>query len=326
MRKYRRFSLEEREELSRSLSRGEGLREIAKCLGRHLSTLCREVSRNAVDPKQYRAVLADSKAKQRRSTRQRKLDLFPVLREYVLAKLALRWSPEQIAHTLRREFPGDETMQISHEAIYTYLYVLPRGALKKELVGYLRQERKARRPNTGLKDQRGQIPEMISLVERPAAVAYRSVPGHWEGDLLMGRHHQSALGTLVERKTRWVFLVPLKGKDAESVRKAFGKTIKRVPKGLRKTLTYDQGKEMTEHQLFTKETKVKVYFAHPGSPWERGTCENTNGLIRQFFPKGTDFNRIPLKQIRWAEKLLNERPRKTLGFRTPKEVLAEQLR
>lgn len=326
MEKYRRYSLEEREELSRGLSRGESLRQIAHQLGRHTSTLSREISRNASTPDLYRAVLAQGVAQTRRTIRKRKLEQHPRLREYVFTKLALRWSPEQIAQVLRREFPRDEAMQISHEAIYTYLYVLPRGELKKTLVGYLRQERKVRRKRTGLKEQRGKIPEMISIEERPAEVAHRSVPGHWEGDLLMGKRHQSALGTLVERKTRWLYLVPLKTKDAPCVRKSFGKAITRLPKSLRKTMTYDQGKEMAEHKLFTKETKVKVFFAHPGSPWERGTCENTNGLIRQFFPKGTDFNRVPLRQIRWAEKLLNERPRKALGFMTPKEVISGLLR
>jgi IS30 family transposase len=326
MGEYRRFSLEEREELSRSLSRNENLHQIARRLGRHVSTVSREISRNAGNPNSYRAVSAHEETQARRTTRKRKLDQHPGLRDYVFAKMALRWSPEQIAQTLRREFPRDKSMRISHEAIYDYLFVLPRGALKKELVGYLRQERSARRKRTGLKEQRGKIPEMISIEERPAEVADRSVPGHWEGDLILGKGHKSALGTLVERKTRWVFLVPLKNKDAESVRKSFAKTIKRLPRRLRKTMTYDQGKEMSEHRLFTKGTKVKVYFAHPGSPWERGTCENTNGLIRQFFPKGTDFNKVSLKEIRWAEGLLNGRPRKTLGFQTPKEVIGALLR
>lgn len=322
MGKYRRFSQEEREELSRGLSQGESLCEIAGHLGRSVSTLSREIRRNVGNPEKYRAVLAQCAARRRRFVRKRKLDQYPRLREYVFAKLALRWSPEQIAQVLQRDFSRDEEMQISHEAIYTYLYVLPRGELKKTLVGYLRQERKTRRKRTGLKELRGQIPEMISIEERPAEVADRSVPGHWEGDLLMGRRHQSALGTLVERKTRWVYLVRLKDKGAEGVRKSFSKAILRLPKSLRKTMTYDQGKEMAEHKLFTRETKVKVYFAHPGSPWERGTCENTNGLIRQYFPKGTNFNKVPLREIRWVEKLLNERPRKALGFMTPKEVIA----
>jgi transposase, IS30 family len=326
MGKYRRYSLEEREELSRGLSRGESLRQIAHRLGRHTSTLSREIGRNAFKPDLYRAVLANNEAQARRTTRKRKLDQYPRLREYVFAKLALRWSPEQIAQMLRREFPQDGAMQISHESIYDYLYVLPRGELKKTLINYLRQERKMRRKRTGLKEQRGKIPEMISIEERPAEVADRSVPGHWEGDLILGKGHKSALGTLVERKTRWLFLVPLKNKDAESVRKSFAKTIRRLPRRLRKTMTYDQGKEMSEHQLFTKGTKVKVFFAHPGSPWERGTCENTNGLIRQFFPKGTDFNKVPPKEIRWVEGLLNGRPRKTLGFQTPKEVIGALLR
>ena len=217
-------------------------------------------------------------------------------------------------------------MQISHESIYEYLYVLPRGELKKTLIKYLRQERKMRRVRTGLKEQRGKIPEMISIEERPAEVADRSVPGHWEGDLLMGKDHRSALGTLVERKTRWVYLVPLKQKDALCVRKAFAKTITRLPKRLRRSMTYDQGKEMAEHKLFTKQTKVKVFFAHPGSPWERGTCENTNGLIRQFFPKGTDLVGIPNHRFTKVQQLLNDRPRKRLGYRTPNEVLASRLK
>ena len=326
MGKYGRFSLEEREELSRGLAEGDSLHQIALRLGRYPSTLSREINRNAYDADSYRAVLANRETQARRAIRKRKLDQYPRLREYVFAKLALRWSPEQIAQVLRQDFPRDEAMQISHESIYDYLYVLPRGELKKTLVGYLRQERKARKKRTSLKEQRGKIPEMISIEERPAEVARRSVPGHWEGDLLMGKDHKSALGTLVERKTRWVYLVPLKQKDARCVRKSFAKAITRLPKSLRKSMTYDQGKEMAEHQMFTKETKVKVFFAHPGSPWERGTCENTNGLIRQFFPKGTDFNKVPLREVRWAENLLNERPRKALGFMTPKETLAGLLR
>jgi IS30 family transposase len=326
MGKYSRFSFEEREELSRGIAEGDSLRLIAGRLGRHPSTLSREICRNVDDIDTYRAVPAEKETQARRAVRKRKLDQHPRLREYVFAKLALRWSPEQIAQVLRREFPRDTTMQISHVSIYEYLYVLPRGELKKTLVGYLRQERKARKKRTGLKEQRGKIPEMISIEERPAEVAQRSVPGHWEGDLLMGKDHQSALGSLVERTTRWVFLVPLKQKDAPSVRKAFAKTIKRLPKSMRKSMTYDQGREMAEHKLFTKKTDVKVYFAHPGSPWERGTNENTNGLIRQFFPKGTDFSKVSVNTIRWAERLLNGRPRKTLDFRTPKEVLAGLLR
>ena len=326
MGKYSRLSLADREELSRGLSKGESLRQIARHLDRHPSTLSREVSRNALNAESYRAVSANGETAARREIRKRKLDQYPRLREYVFAKLELRWSPEQIAQVLRREFPGDKAMQISHESIYEYLYVLPRGELKKTLIKYLRQERKKRRERTGLKEQRGKIPEMISIEERPAEVADRSVPGHWEGDLLMGKDHRSALGTLVERKTRWVYLVPLKQKDALCVRKAFAKTITRLPKRLRRSMTYDQGKEMAEHKLFTKQTKVKVYFAHPGSPWERGTCENTNGLIRQFFPKGTDFSKVSLKEFRWVEGLLNGRPRKTLGFQTTKEVIGTLLR
>jgi IS30 family transposase len=326
MQSYQRLGLIEREEISRGLCKGDSLGRIANRLGRSKSSLSREISRNVDDREKYRAANGQARAIAKRIVRKRKLETHPKLREYVFAKLALRWSPEQIAQTLRKEFPRDKSMQISHEAIYTYLYVLPRGELKKTLVDYLRQERPARHVRTGLKEKRGIIPEMISIEERPAEVADRSVPGHWEGDLILGKGHQSALGTLVERTTRWVFLVPLKGKDAKSVRKAFAKAIMRMPKFLRKSMTYDQGKEMAEHRLFTKDTKVKVFFAHPGSPWERGTNENTNGLIRQFFPKGTDFNKVSVREIRWAEKLLNGRPRKTLDFQKPEEVIGALLR
>jgi IS30 family transposase len=216
-------------------------------------------------------------------------------------------------------------MHISHESIYTYLYVLPRGELKKELIGYLRQKRPIRRSRTRLNDRRGVIPEMISIEERPAEVADRAIPGHWEGDLIMGPSNRTAIGTLVERTTRTVLLVPLGAKDASSVRRAFARTMKTLPHQLALSLTYDQGREMSEHRLFTAETKIQVYFAHPHSPWERGTNENTNGLIRDFFPKGTDFSTISNKELRRVQDLLNERPRKTLDWSTPKEAFSALL-
>lgn len=216
-------------------------------------------------------------------------------------------------------------MRISHEAIYTYLYVLPRGALRRELLLCLRQKRRLRRRRGGAHDRRGQIPDMISIEERPAEVADRSVPGHWEGDLLMGAAHGSALGTLVERTSRFTVLTPLVEKDAPAVRRAFARAVRPLPRELKRSLTYDRGKEMSEHRLFTKTTQVKVYFAHPQSPWERGTCENTNGLIREFFPKGTNFHAVSRREIKHVQDLLNGRPRKALGFRTPAEVFDEDL-
>lgn len=226
---------------------------------------------------------------------------------------------------MKMEYPDDMTMRISHEAIYQYIYVLPRGSLKKELIQALRQERKYRRKKGGRKgtpeEKRGKITDMLSIEERPAEVADRIVPGHWEGDLIMGRYKRTALGTLVERVTRYTLLVPLGAKkDAASVRKAYAKALQSLPKELTKTLTYDQGKEMSEHKQFTIDTGITVYFAHPASPWERGTNENTNGLLRQYFPKGTDFSKIPTREIRRVQRQFNDRPRAALNFHKPHEV------
>ena len=219
-------------------------------------------------------------------------------------------------------------MQVSKETIYSYIYILPRGELRAELTRCLRQAHKKRRTRgRSAKGQVSNLEDMISIEERPSEVADRSIPGHWEGDIIIGgQREQTALGTMVERTTRTTILVPLKSKKAEDVRRAFAKEIKKLPKELRLTLTYDQGREMAQHKLFTKETQMKVYFAHPQSPWERGTNENTNGLIRQFFPKGTNFTNITRKEIKRVQRLLNDRPRKTLGWRTPREAMAELLR
>jgi len=327
---YSRISFFEREELSRGLAAGQSFRAIAKSLGRAPSSLSREYRRIDPDPWWYRARMAQRQAfKVARTPRKpRKLDKHPELRKFVFDKLREDWSPEQIAIHLKEAYPGNTTMQISHETIYQYLYVLPRGTLKQELLKHLRHKPKYRRKRAAMQEtaRRRRIPDMISIEERPAEVADRSVPGHWEGDLLMGARHQSALGTLVERKTRLVILVPLKQKDAISVREAFAKAIHRLPARMAKTLTYDQGKEMIEHKLFTIDTHMTVYFCHPASPWERGTCENTNGLLRQYFPKGTNFNKVSLYQIKKAEKRLNTRPRQVLNEATPSEAICDLLR
>jgi IS30 family transposase len=250
------------------------------------------------------------------------------LAKIVHRKIGLFWSPEQIAQWLKREY-ADAAMHVSAETIYSYLYVLPKGELKKDLIRGLRHQHQ-RRYKKDRKMRKGvqmRLADMISIEERPKEVADRSVPGHWEGDILIGgQREQSALGTLVERTTRTTLLIPLKGKSAKEVRKAFSREIKKLPKKICLSLTYDQGREMAEHKLLTKETKVKVYFAHPRSPWERGTNENTNGLIRHFFPKGTDFNKIPRKEIKRAERLLNERPRKVLNWKTPYQAMQHLLR
>jgi len=327
MRMYSRFSPREREEFSRGLASRQSLRMIARTLGRAPSTLSREWRRPGSSPGSYRAWLAEKDAyvSSRRPRKKKKLDTHPRLRAYVLAKLRQEWSPHQIAKRIREDYPTDATMRICQETIYQYLYVLPRGELKEELLKALRQKPRYRHKRKDRHHPR-RIPDMLSIEERPIEVADRSVPGHWEGDLVVGPHHRSALGTLVERKTRLVLLVPLKHKDMVSVRKAFAKAIRRVPSQMAKTLTYDQGSEMGDHKHFTLETNMTVYFAHPHSPWERGTCKNTNGLLRQYFPKGTNFNQVSIEQIRKAERRLNTRPRAILNWRTPSEAIHELLR
>jgi transposase, IS30 family len=323
---YIRLTLEERELIRVGLAGGHTFRQIAQEIGRAASTVWREIIRNRRYDKCYAAHTAQQKAADRARKshcRVRKLTASPRLHRVVQRLLGRRWAPQQIAQHLKQRYPGEPAMQISHESIYTYIYMLPRGELKAELRSYLRQHHRIRKRRTGERERRGQIPEMISIDERPAEVADRSVPGHWEGDLIMGKDHRSAIGTLVERTTRTVIMVHLKSKDAESVRRAFAKEFKKVPKQLAKSLTYDRGCEMSQHKLFTAETEIQVYFAHPYSPWERGTCENTNGLIRDFFPKGTDFSTVTRKELKRVQKLLNERPRKVLNWRTPAEAFAD---
>lgn len=323
---YKRLRMEEREEISRKLAGGMGIRGIARELGREASTISREISRNGIR-RWYRAVKADENARERARDRRegkRKLFLNLELTKIIEGKLRLRWSPEQIAEWLKLEY-AEKDMRVSAETIYTYLYILPRGELKKELVKCLRQRRKRRGVRRG--GWQCRMEDMLSIEERPDEVADRSVPGHWEGDLLIGGgNQQTALGTLVERTTRTTLLVPLKGKSAKEVRKAFSSEMCKLPRQMRISLTYDQGREMAEHKLFAKRTKMKVYFAHPRSPWERGTNENTNGLIRQFFPKGTDFTKVSRQEIKYVQDLLNGRPRKTLGWKTPYQVMRQLLR
>ncbi len=323
---YRRLTDAEREEISRGLAQGETLSTIAAHLGREASTISREVNRNS-GVSGYRAFSAGNRAKERASSRNRgksRLAQEDRVRSYVVAKLRKRWSPREIVKRLQEEYPDDMTMRISHEAIYRYIYVLPRGTFKQTLIKALRQERKYRRKRKhGMAEEtRGKIAAMLSIEERPAEVADRSVPGHWEGDLILGKHKRTALGTLVERTTRYTILVPLgKRKDAASVRMAYAHEFKKLPTEIAKTLTYDQGKEMSEHKQFTIDTGIQVYFAHPGSPWERGTNENTNGLIRQYFPKGTEFDKVPVREIKRVQRELNDRPRAVLQYQKPDEVI-----
>lgn len=324
MKHYHRLCLMEREIIGLLYHSGAGICDISRRLYRSPSTISREIKRNKTGF-YYVAITAHNKARQRCCRYPRKLFKNRCLRRIVLNGLRQQWSPSQISAKLKIDYPKDETLRVCAETIYTYLYVLPRGSLRKSLLGHLRQHRKARRPRSRGNDRRGQIPEMISIEERPAEVAERTIPGHWEGDLILGARHQSALGTLVERTTRTVLLVRLKSQDAQTVRKAFARKLRTVPKQMKLSLTYDQGKEMSEHQLFTRETQMQVYFAHPRSPWERGTNENTNGLIRQYFPKGTDFNQVSAYEIRKVQNRLNGRPRKVLDWKTPYEAFNELL-
>lgn len=328
---YQRLSADERETISRMLVSGCSLRAIASALGRNVSTISNEVRAGGCNRYTYRATRAHKRAHRharRRKLWKRKVLLLPQLRSYVHAKLRLRWSPEEIAQKMIEEYPDDMTMHVSPETIYAYLYVLPKGALKKELLACLRRERKRRhkRKHAGTPVIERKLEDMLSIEERPAEVADRIVPGHWEGDLLIGKNRQSALGSLVERTTRTTILIPLKNRTAETVRKAFAKEAKKLPAQMRLSMTYDQGREMAEHKLFTKETQMQVYFAHPASPWERGTNENTNGLIRQFFPKGTDFSKISRREVKRVQHLLNGRPRKVLNWATPYDVFHQLLR
>ena len=324
--KYEHLTNAEREEISRCLANKKSLVEIAKHLGRSASTISREIKRNS-GKTGYRAFSARKRAQVSASSRRRgksKIAKSKRLCEYVLKSLNKEWSPEEISERIKIEYPLDMTMRISHEAIYRYIYVLPRGELKYRLIKALRQEHKYRRKQKSGKteEKRGKIANMLSIEERPAEVADRSVPGHWEGDLILGKYKRSALGTLVERTTRYTILVPLGDKkDAITVRQEFAKAFQSVPAELKKSMTYDQGKEMSEHQQFTIDTSIQVYFAHPGSPWERGTNENTNGLIRQYFPKGTDFSEVSEEVIKMVQRKLNDRPRKALNFYKPDEVI-----
>ena len=326
MTKYKRLRDLEREEISRMLSQKYSLRDIAKVLGRNVSTISREINGGSGNKYVYRAVRAQNRARRnatRRKLGKHKLHDNQELWIYIKRKLRKKWSPRQIAEELKKDYPVDMTMQISPETIYTYIYVLPRGSLKKELISCLRRDHKRRyKQSRGVKCKRD-IEDMLSIEERPKEVEDRIIPGHWEGDLIIGKNNRSALGTLVERTSRTTILIPVQNKEAEVVAKAFAREVKKLPKQMKLSMTYDQGREMARHKLFTNITGVKVYFAHPRSPWERGTNENTNGLIRQFFPKGTDFNKVSRYEVKKVQDLLNGRPRQSLNFEKPYEVFKQ---
>ena len=320
-----RLDAEAREEIVHGLVRGETFAAIARHIGRRTSTVSREVNANG-GRGGYRAVPAQLAARERaRRPKRTHLEARPELAAWVIARLEELWSPKQIADQLPIEFPHDPMMRVSYETIYQSLFVQGRGALRKELTACLRTGRAARRPQ-GRMETHGKIPEMVMISQRPAEVADRAVPGHWEGDLIIGKNGKSAVGTLVERSTRYVMLLHLPGNHgAEAVRAAMSTAIQRLPAELWKSVTWDQGKEMAKHRELLIDTGVQVYFCDPHSPWQRGSNENTNGLLRQWMPKGTDLSVLGPDDLREIERLLNGRPRETLGKAKPCDKLAQVL-
>src|SRR6266852_1036227 len=342
----RYLSLSEREEIFAGVERGESIRRIAKALGRAPSTVLRELRPNMRHqlyrsrsrlraspdgkprtlPWNYRPSWAKERMTRMASRpKTDKLAKNPQLRELVQAKLMEKLSPEQISRELRQQFPDDAEMQVSHETIYQSIYVQGRGALRRELAVCLRTGRALRRPRRKGQERRGRIPNMINISERPAEVEDRAVPGHWEGDLIIGKQGRSAIGTLVERKTRYLILMHLNGQSAEEVEKAMVAATKRLPETLWKSLTWDQGSEMQNHAKISVATNLDIYFCDPAKPWQRGSNENTNGLLRQYFPKGTDLAVHSSEHLEFVAAQMNRRPRKTLGWLKPREALAQLL-
>ncbi len=318
----RSLSLIDREEISRSLAADQSFRQIALGLGRPTSTVSREVHRHG-GRERYRATTADERAwEAAKRPKACRLGQQPRLRGLVARKLARQWSPEQIAGWLKLRFPGQRALHVSHETIYRSLYIQARGVLKRELMSHLRTRRKMRRSKLATSTPRGGIIDAVSIRDRPAEVEDRAIPGHWEGDLITGADN-SHIATLVERRSRFTMLVKVAGKDTVSVVTALSRQVRKLPAELRKSLTWDQGTEMAMHKRFTVATNVKVYFCDPRSPWQRGSNENTNGLLRQYFPDGTDLSGHSQAHLNKIAKRLNERPRKTLGFESPADTLSK---
>ena len=325
--KGRCLTFSEREEIALGRAAGESIRCIARRLGRSPSTVCRELRRNAERRGGYRATTAHALAWERAARpKPAKLHVNRRLREIVEADLARRYSPEQIAGRLRVQFPESPEMWVSTETIYQSLYVTSRGALRRELTACLRTGRKLRHPGRKLGQRKNQIPDMVNIAQRPQEADDRAVPGHWEGDLLIGKNNQTAIGTLVERATGYAMLVHLPdGYKAEHLTPALATKIQTLPDTLRRSLTWDQGAEMRDWKQVTVAADIDIYFCDPHAPWQRGSNENTNGLLRQYFPKGTDLSKITELELDQVADELNDRPRKRLGFYKPTERLAELL-
>lgn len=324
-RRFKQLQAEERVTLAALRQQGMGLRGIAAVLGRNASSLSRELRRNADGAGVYMSKLAQQAAQSRRGLARApsKLDRAGPLWPLVSHLLGWLWSPQQIAQTLQRMWPEEPEMHVSHETIYTAIYAHPKGDLRKQLIACLRQGKSTRKPRSAGEDRRGQLPEMVSIHVRPPEVNDRLMPGHWEGDLIKGAGNKSAVGVLVERTTRLVMLAWMPDATAESALAGFTAKLNSIAAPMRQTLTYDQGREMARHRELARNTAMRVYFCDPHSPWQRGTCENTNGLLRQMLPKGTDLSVHDQQALDSIADLLNNRPRQTLGWRSPIQAFRE---
>ncbi|RZK03109.1 MAG: IS30 family transposase [Flavobacterium sp.] len=322
--KRRRLRLEERVVIQTLLAEKRSIAYIAERLGRNRSSIHREVKKWVVLPKdKYKAELAQFCAREEYLNKRNldKISSHQRLKQYVYARLEQKDSPEQIAGRLKELFPDDPIMSISHEAIYQHIYKKRQSKLGKYLISLLPYSHSQRRQNRKVAKKKNRIADIKRIDLRPAHIELRQEIGHWESDLVIGREHKSAIATLVERKTRFVYIVPVKSKHTKIVTKAIASTMKKLEPQLRKTMTHDNGTEMANHKWLTNKTGLEIYFANPYSSWERGTNENTNGLIRRFFPKGTDFSKVTRKQLTQAQNNLNNRPRKVLGYKTPNEMM-----
>ena len=322
---YTHLTMDERNTIHRRRLEGASLRAIARDLARPASTVAREIARNQPPTTSYDAVTAAVGYHRRRRRGHRKLAPETPLWRAVVMDLYRGWSPEQIAGWRRRRHPQEPAQRVSHETIYLALYALPRGELRTALLAQLRQGHKTRRPRSRGQDRRGGLKHMTSIHDRPAEVATREVPGHWEGDLIKGAGNRSAVGTLVERHSRYLILARMAGTGADAALSGFTRALRPLLPDLRKTLTYDQGKEMARHEELARRVSIQVYFADPHSPWQRPSNENANGLIRQYLPKGMDLSGVSQAQLNAIAERLNERPRKVLGFKTPAEVFQQQI-
>jgi len=323
--RYTHLQPEDRLTMASLLQQGWSQRSIARVLGRSPSTICRELCRNrsACDGYAFKPAQAACEARRVAARPLPKLHPHSALWRVVCDLLLWRWSPQQIARTLRGMHPEDSSQHVSHETIYNAIYAYPRGDLKKQLIALLRQGHGGRRPRSAGQDRRGQIPEMVSIHVRPPEVNDRLMPGHWEGDLIKGANNQSAVGVLVERSTRLVLLCKMPDATAQSALAAFTAKLNQVIEPMRQTLTYDQGREMARHRELTQATGVRVYFCDPHSPWQRGSCENTNGLLRQFLPKGTDLSVHDQDALDSIADMMNNRPRQTLGWKSPYQAFQQ---